>query len=165
MEQNLIAAYLTDEYPYWYRCHKDTSFTFFCLPAFVFILMLVTLYAQDGCCSLRNHFSVFKAGRRSEEVWYQANHVFSPENAKKEKKKKYLLRRVRWHPVVMRELWKWAQCDPNRNGEEGRNDVRMPPQGHHHGKSPFFQNKKKNTGYCNEAELQWDKLKKNKTLF
>lgn len=72
---------------------------------------------------------------------------------------------VRWHPVVMRELWKWAQCDPNRNGEEGRNDVRMPPQGHHHGKSPFFQNKKKNTGYCNEAELQWDKLKKNKTLF
>ena len=67
---------------------------------------------------------------------------------------------VRWHPAVMRELWKWAQCDPNRNGGEGRNDVRMPPQGHHHGKSPFFQNKKKNTGYCNEAKLQWDKLKK-----
>ena len=67
---------------------------------------------------------------------------------------------IKWHPLVMRVLWKWAQCDPSRNWEEGRNDVCMSPQGHHHGKSPFFQNKKKNTGYCNEAKLQWDKLKK-----
>lgn len=62
---------------------------------------------------------------------------------------------VRWHPLDMRELWKWAQCDPNRTWEEGRNDVCMPPQGHHHGKSAFFQNKK-NTGYRSEAKLQWD---------
>lgn len=155
---------------------EDTSFTFFCLPSSLFILMLITLYSQDGCCSLRNHFSVFKAGRRSEEAWYQANHGFfffffawECKKRKKERKRdllRKLFRRlplhlfgqgnwVRWHPLDMRELWKWAQCDPNRTWEEGRNDVCMPPQGHHHGKSAFFQNKK-NTGYRSEAKLQWD---------
>ena len=154
---------------------KDTSFAFFCSPSSVSILMLVTLYSQDGCCNFRDHFkagfkagrSGFKAGRRSEEAWYQANHAFSPENAKKEQRpSEKLFRRlslhlfgqgngVRWHPLVMGEPWKWAQCDPNRNLEEGRNDVCMPPQGHHRGKSPFVQNKR-NTGYRNEAKLQWD---------
>lgn len=148
---------------------KDTSFTFFC-------------FHPHACHSVFSRWLLqppesFQCVHSKKKKWrgvVSGKSCFFAWECKKRKKKRppeKLFRKlplhlfgqgnwIKWHPLVMRVLWKWAQCDPSRNWEEGRNDVCMSPQGHHHGKSPFFQNKKRNTGYCNEAKLQWDKLKK-----
>lgn len=79
---------------------------------------------------------------------------FLPENAKKrkERKKRDLLRSffrrlplhlfgqgnwVRWHPLDMRELWKWAQCDPVELGKKGEMMCVCHHKGITMGKVPF----------------------------
>lgn len=44
---------------------------------------------------------------------------------------------VRWHPLDMRELWKWAQCDPTELGKKGEMMCVCHHKGITMGKVPF----------------------------
>lgn len=171
LEENLVAAYLADEYSYWYRDHKRHKLYLFLFAIFCLYPHACHFVFSRWLLQLQESFQCLKQEEVVKRGWY---HVFSSENAKKKKKKRpseKLFRRLPLTSLWPRKLGYLASTSyegrcgrghsatPTEIGKKGKMMCVCLHKGHHHGKSSFFQNKKKNSWYHNEAKLQWDWLK------
>lgn len=154
LEENLVAAYLADEYSYWYRDHRRHKLYLFLFAIFCLYPHACHLVFSRWLLQLQESFQCLKQEEVVKRGWY---HVFSSENAKK--KKKDLLRSfsedfllhlfdqgnwVSWHPLVMRDVVDVGTVLPQQKlGRRGRWCVYASTRAITMGKVPFSKIRRK----------------------